>query len=341
MTLLKLLGNNGFISYNKDIARNVGVNEAIVLGELCSLADMFAYEEFYFSQEKICNDTGLSEKQVREAIKKLAAIGFVTVTKKGQPCKNWYYLHDENILKFLMQFSKKSETSDCQSGKNVSSSSAEMAELDTPKVPNKNGRNGGTRTAKREALLNNNTQVIIHNNNTNNSPVGFVPSQQIENTNSNSHSDKSVSKAKKQDSFSNEQYTQIFNAYLANWKILYEKQLVQVERPVISKYIKQTIKSCFIAYGFENVLKAVQESINHKWLIDQQYPLNFILGKNEIVMLINKTYSNPPGYIKLGQTMKNIKRNDGPQLCRACGKGYVNYETQSCSNPDCVLNTGI
>ena len=108
MTLLKLLGNNGFISYNKDIARNVGVNEAIVFGELCSLADMFAYEEFYFSQEKICNDTGLSKKQVREAIKKLAAIGFVTVTKKGQPCKNWYYLHDKNILKFLIQFSKKS-----------------------------------------------------------------------------------------------------------------------------------------------------------------------------------------------------------------------------------------
>ena len=163
MSLLRLLGNNGFISYNKDVARNIGVYEAIVLGELCSIADFYNYSEFYFSQEKIENDTGLSVRQIRKAIETLVNYNFVTVTKKGQPCKNWYFLNEDAILNYLKQFSEKS-----QMCKNETSSCTETEQLEVQNLPNKKCKKCTASCAETTPLLiNNNTEVIIQSNNTN------------------------------------------------------------------------------------------------------------------------------------------------------------------------------
>lgn len=103
MSLLKLLSKDSYIMYNKQIARILGVPCAILLGEFCSISNMFVNDEgeFYFTQEKLCNDTTLSERAVRQATAVLVQNKLLTVSRKGNPCRNWYKLHEENILKLI------------------------------------------------------------------------------------------------------------------------------------------------------------------------------------------------------------------------------------------------
>ena len=150
MTILKLLSSNGFISYNKAIAKRCGVHETIVLGELCSIFDYFHYHEFFINQERISNDTALSVKQIRTALSNLEKMGIITISKKGVPCKNWYFINEEVIETIL-----ENEINDSQT-----------EELDVPNLPNLDGTKSTSSSDKTVALLNNNTNIRIDNNNT-------------------------------------------------------------------------------------------------------------------------------------------------------------------------------
>ena len=128
----------------------------------------------------------------------------------------------------------------------------------------------------------------------------FVPQEE----NSKSHSvrqadRKTKKKTSKTDkpSFPQEYYTQCYNAYFANWKTLFEKNILSVEKPVFNYRENQSILyNAFIKYGFEDVLKAIKESINHHWLVnDKHYKFSCIFGPSELPDLINKTYDNSYG----------------------------------------------
>lgn len=110
MSLLKLLSTNGFISYNKTVAKTLGVHEAILLGELCSIGDLYDYGEFYFERSKIINDTALSDSQIRNATKTLVENGLISVVKKGIPCKYYYTLNEQKILELFTQEQQPSAT---------------------------------------------------------------------------------------------------------------------------------------------------------------------------------------------------------------------------------------
>lgn len=143
MKLLKLLSNNGFISCNKAIARLLGLTEAILLGELCSISEMFGGEEFYFSQEKISNDTTLSEYQICNALKHLKEEGVLNITKKGLPCRNFYSINENKVMELL-----DSETS-----------SQKIKEQTPEKFMDSCQKNSGT-------FNNKNTEIRIQNKNT-------------------------------------------------------------------------------------------------------------------------------------------------------------------------------
>ena len=169
MTVLKLISNKGFISYNKVIAKRLGVNEAILLGELCSIFDYFHYNEFYINQERISNDTALSIKQIRTSMSTLVEAGVVTVTKKGQPCKNWYYINEDAITAIL-ESAEDEEVPEENYGYEEQPfvQFAQKVELDVPKGNNKMCQKVTSSSDKREALLiNNNTNKNTDNNNTN------------------------------------------------------------------------------------------------------------------------------------------------------------------------------
>ena len=107
--------------------------------------------------------------------------------------------------------------------------------------------------------------------------------------NSKSHSS---AKSKSDDTFPDNCYAEAKKVYWDNCGLLYIEGKIPVQKPVLSKYIKQTLKSAFKNYGVDAVINAIKESINHQWLIDQGYPLSYILGPNELPNLINKTYKN-------------------------------------------------
>lgn len=109
------------------------------------------------------------------------------------------------------------------------------------------------------------------------------------NKNEKSHTGEKYSK-----SFSQKQYSAVLDAYYKNCTDLFFSGKIKTEHPVVPAYVSRTLKKCFSLYGFEKVLEAVRESKNHEWLVERGYPLSFILGQNEIVNLINKTYSRNP-----------------------------------------------
>ena len=97
MSILNLLSQKDYIAYNKHFAKEVGVDEAIVFGELCSICNIHG-EEFYFEQHRIIEETCLTEYRIRNALKNLQDFGLVSVAKKGLPAKNYYSLNEKVLL---------------------------------------------------------------------------------------------------------------------------------------------------------------------------------------------------------------------------------------------------
>ena len=77
MSILKLIAADNYISVNKYIAKCLGLNEAIILGELASRQDYYQQinelEEgfFYETVQKLEENTTLKESVQRKAIQHL------------------------------------------------------------------------------------------------------------------------------------------------------------------------------------------------------------------------------------------------------------------------------
>lgn len=106
MRIVSLLANNGFITYNKQIAKIVGVDEAILLGELCGLQTVYG-DNFFYDQSKLVDDTCLTKYRLINALKVLKEKNILSVVKKGIPCKN-YYSVNEDVLSELLDLRKTS-----------------------------------------------------------------------------------------------------------------------------------------------------------------------------------------------------------------------------------------
>ncbi len=100
MGILQLLAKENYITYHKTLAKNIGVDEAILFGELCSMSNLYGYE-FFCEQSRLVNDTCLTEYRIRNAMKTLQKENLVSVVKKGLPAKNYYMLHEERLLEIL------------------------------------------------------------------------------------------------------------------------------------------------------------------------------------------------------------------------------------------------
>lgn len=101
MGVLQLLAQDSFITYNKIVAKKIGVSPAILLGALCSYQNSFNNEEFFKEQDKISEDTCLSIYEIQQALKILVKNEIVSVNKKGLPAKNYYFVVDDKLSKFL------------------------------------------------------------------------------------------------------------------------------------------------------------------------------------------------------------------------------------------------
>lgn len=108
MILASLLSSSKYIIVNKDLIRMLGLNEAVILGELCS---EYTYWEstnqldnegyFYSTRENIESNTGINAHFQRIAMKNLEEKGILKSKKMGIPCKKYYKINEDAVIKVL------------------------------------------------------------------------------------------------------------------------------------------------------------------------------------------------------------------------------------------------
>ena len=108
MILASLLSSSKYIIVNKDLIKILGLNESVILGELCS---EYTYWEntnqlmddgyFYSTRENIENNTGINAHYQRIAMKNLEQKGIISLKKMGIPCKIYYKINEEAVVEYL------------------------------------------------------------------------------------------------------------------------------------------------------------------------------------------------------------------------------------------------
>lgn len=151
MTILNLISNNNFITLNKDLIKAIGLEEAILLGELASEYDYWNKQEllengyFYSTIENIEEHTTLSEYKQRKALNSLKDQGLIDIKIKGLPAKRFIKINEELVLEKLK----------INTLKNLRTSSEKIKELVPEKLKgnkNINNKNINNKNIKKEYI---------------------------------------------------------------------------------------------------------------------------------------------------------------------------------------------
>lgn len=117
MSILQLISTRNYISLNKDLIRLLGLEEAIILGELASEFDYWEREDkleegyFYSTVENVEKNTTLSDHKQRKALKNLKSKNLVDVKVKGIPAKRYIKINEDQVLNLInSQFLKNLRT---------------------------------------------------------------------------------------------------------------------------------------------------------------------------------------------------------------------------------------
>lgn len=117
MGILQLIANSNFITVNKDLIKLLGLEEAILIGELASEYEYWEKQGklengyFYSTIENIEENTTLSEFKQRKALNKLKQFELIEITVKGIPAKRYIKINEEKLLElFQIKFLKNSGT---------------------------------------------------------------------------------------------------------------------------------------------------------------------------------------------------------------------------------------
>ena len=110
-----LLSSTAFIVLNKQLARQVGLNEAILLADLISKEEYFITKGmtdgwFFNTEANIEKDTTLNSYHQRKCLKTLKKEGLIEVKRKGIPAKQYFKINSEQVLQILNNLSCKNST---------------------------------------------------------------------------------------------------------------------------------------------------------------------------------------------------------------------------------------
>lgn len=112
--LLSLIDSGSYFTYNKHIAKSLGIYGAIIMGFLAfrynrqaERGQLRSFEEgsdkgyFSCSQEEIEDNTCLSRKQQYDTLRNLEKAGLIETVRKGQPAVNYYHIQEDALLEVL------------------------------------------------------------------------------------------------------------------------------------------------------------------------------------------------------------------------------------------------
>lgn len=140
----KLLSTDGFITVNKTIIRELGLHEAIMIGELCSeynyweKCNKLENDMFYSTRDNIEYNTGLSEHFQRKALKTLQEKEIISIEKRGLPAVNYYKINFDKLLILL----------------STSASSREQLKIESVNLNNKQTKIKKEKTNSKELVQN-------------------------------------------------------------------------------------------------------------------------------------------------------------------------------------------
>jgi len=101
-----LLSSTAFIVLNKELAKRVGLKEAVLLADLISKEEYFIANGmtdgwFFNTEANIEKDTTLTPYQQRKCLTTLKKEGLIEVKRKGIPAKQYFKINEQLVIKFL------------------------------------------------------------------------------------------------------------------------------------------------------------------------------------------------------------------------------------------------
>ena len=105
-----ILSSTAFLVLNKELARQIGLKEAVLLADLISKEEYFIENGmtdgwFFNTEVNIEKDTTLTPYQQRKCIKSLKKNGIIETKRKGVPAKQYFKVNEELVVKFLNNLS--------------------------------------------------------------------------------------------------------------------------------------------------------------------------------------------------------------------------------------------
>jgi hypothetical protein len=111
-----LLSSTAFIIMNKELARKIGLKEAILLADLISKEEYFINngtisEGWFFNTEaNIEADTTLNAYNQRKCLRTLKSHNIIETKRKGIPAKQYFKINEQQVLQILNNLTVKNYT---------------------------------------------------------------------------------------------------------------------------------------------------------------------------------------------------------------------------------------
>tara|TARA_R110002153_G_scaffold9102_1_gene38070 strand:+ start:1175 stop:1843 length:669 start_codon:yes stop_codon:yes gene_type:complete len=111
----QLLSSTAFIVLNKELAKQVGLKEAVLLADLISKEEYFISKGmtdgwFFNTEANIEADTTLNSYHQRKCLKTLKKFKIIETKRKGIPAKQYFKINEEQVLQILNNLSDKNQT---------------------------------------------------------------------------------------------------------------------------------------------------------------------------------------------------------------------------------------
>lgn len=317
MGILSLIASRNFIAVNKDLMRLLGLDEAVLLGELAS---EYAYWHeqnkldggwFYSTVENVEKNTTLKKNRQATALKNLQKIGIIEVTRKGLPAKRYIKINEEKILDVL-------------SNKKLKNSTSEPEKLEKSTVPSVDENRPTSRTENGQldipkSAINKNNRIKINNNIKKESKVKREEEkkliEKVNNSNSISENKSIIKNTKKpltNNSLTekNDSFDKLIESYTKNEKIQEElKEYLKVRKTMKAPLTNRAIKLFLsrlsdLTNDDAEKLRIIQNSIMNGW--KTFYPLK----PDQKEQLNNKSSYNLDEYVK---TMDTFADDEPPK----------------------------